>query len=238
MITFTLLTFRQSVLWPRYCLNDAGFEFRRPGGGRFFSSPKRPDRLWGPPSLIFSGYRGISSGVKRPECDVDHSPPSSAEVKNEWRCNCSVLICFDGIHRDSCTFLKEFLSVQHLYVCCNCAFSHSSFFLSCFSSFSVVFLVPSVPFAAHDGTVLACTVQPRIVAAACPHVLCLTVGRPSQQLIAMHASDLRRQFVPDLMTVLRMRADVQFCVRVTTPSAFQTKYRHWYDGRCCELRAI
>ena len=25
---------------------------------RFFNSPKRPDRLWGPPSLLFNGYRG------------------------------------------------------------------------------------------------------------------------------------------------------------------------------------
>jgi hypothetical protein len=32
-----------------------------------------------------NGYRGaLSLGVKRPEREVDHSPPSSAEVKNEW----------------------------------------------------------------------------------------------------------------------------------------------------------
>jgi hypothetical protein len=28
-------------------------------GARFFSSPQRPDRLWGPPSLLFNGYRGL-----------------------------------------------------------------------------------------------------------------------------------------------------------------------------------
>jgi hypothetical protein len=27
-------------------------------GKRFFSSPKCPERLWGPLSLMFSGYRG------------------------------------------------------------------------------------------------------------------------------------------------------------------------------------
>jgi hypothetical protein len=29
----------------------------------------------------------IFSGVKRPERNVNHSAPSSAEVKNEWRYN-------------------------------------------------------------------------------------------------------------------------------------------------------
>jgi hypothetical protein len=40
----------------------------------FFSSPPRPDRLWGPP-------RGISPGVKRPGREVEHSLPSSTEVR-------------------------------------------------------------------------------------------------------------------------------------------------------------
>jgi hypothetical protein len=50
----------------------------------FISSPPRPDRLWSPPSLL-SNERvpmDISLGVKRPERDADHSPPSSDKVKN------------------------------------------------------------------------------------------------------------------------------------------------------------
>jgi len=40
--------------------------------------------LWGPPSLLSNGYRGPFPGGKaRPGRDADHSPPSSAEVKNE-----------------------------------------------------------------------------------------------------------------------------------------------------------
>jgi hypothetical protein len=30
-----------------------------PGNARFLSSPQCPDRLWGPPSLLFKGFRGL-----------------------------------------------------------------------------------------------------------------------------------------------------------------------------------
>ena len=35
---------------------------RIPAVEEIFSSPKSPDRLWGPPSLLLSGYRGFSGG--------------------------------------------------------------------------------------------------------------------------------------------------------------------------------
>jgi len=47
-------------------------------------SPSRPDRLWGPPSLLFNGYRALFLGVKRPGREADHSPLSGAKVKNSW----------------------------------------------------------------------------------------------------------------------------------------------------------
>jgi hypothetical protein len=38
-----------------------------PGRGwEILSSPLRPDRLWGPPCLLSTGYQGLSLGVKRP----------------------------------------------------------------------------------------------------------------------------------------------------------------------------
>jgi len=46
-----------------------------------FSSPPRPDRLWGPPRLSTGGFY---LGTTRPEREADHSPPSSAEVRNAW----------------------------------------------------------------------------------------------------------------------------------------------------------
>ena len=48
-----------------------------PGGGEI--SCARPDRPWGPPSLLYNGYRVSFPGVKR--CGIYHPPSSSAEVK-------------------------------------------------------------------------------------------------------------------------------------------------------------
>jgi hypothetical protein len=48
---------------------------------RFFSSPERPDRLWGPSSFLFNGYGVLSPGVKQPGRDIYHSPPSIADVE-------------------------------------------------------------------------------------------------------------------------------------------------------------
>jgi hypothetical protein len=57
---------------------------RVPVGSRMFSS-RRPDRLWGSPSRLYNGYRGLfSPEVKRPWCEADHSSPTSAEAKNIW----------------------------------------------------------------------------------------------------------------------------------------------------------
>ena len=43
----------------------------------------RPDRLWGPPSLLYNGYRLSFLGVKRPERSVDHPPHLALRLKNE-----------------------------------------------------------------------------------------------------------------------------------------------------------
>jgi hypothetical protein len=46
---------------------------------------KTPEWLWVRPSLLFSRYRGSFPEVKRPGREVNSSPPSAVEVKNEWR---------------------------------------------------------------------------------------------------------------------------------------------------------
>jgi hypothetical protein len=38
---------------------DQGIDFWFPVGSGIFSSPRRPDRLWGPPSLLSNGHQGL-----------------------------------------------------------------------------------------------------------------------------------------------------------------------------------
>jgi len=52
-----------------------------PGGGEIFRTC--PDRPWGPPSLLYNGYRVFLGGKERPGYDADPSPPSSPVVMNE-----------------------------------------------------------------------------------------------------------------------------------------------------------
>jgi hypothetical protein len=42
-----------------YGLDDRGVGVRVLIGLRIFSSAVRPDQLWGPPSFLFNGYRGL-----------------------------------------------------------------------------------------------------------------------------------------------------------------------------------
>jgi hypothetical protein len=48
-----------------------------------------------------SGYR---VGIKQPGRDVDHSPPSSSEVKNEWSYTSAPPMCFQGVDRGNFNF--------------------------------------------------------------------------------------------------------------------------------------
>jgi len=45
---------------------------RIPVGTRFSA---RPDRPWGPPSVVYNGYRVFPGGKVRPGCAADYSPP-------------------------------------------------------------------------------------------------------------------------------------------------------------------
>jgi hypothetical protein len=51
----------------------------------FFSArySARPDWPWGPPSLLYNGYRVSPGGKVRPGRAADHSPLSSAAVMEE-----------------------------------------------------------------------------------------------------------------------------------------------------------
>jgi hypothetical protein len=67
-----------------YGLEERGVGVRVPVVSRIFSSPRRPDRLWGLPSLLSNGYRGLFARVKQQGREADHLPPASAEAKKMW----------------------------------------------------------------------------------------------------------------------------------------------------------
>jgi hypothetical protein len=50
---------------------------------RFFSSPKRPDPLWGSHSLLLNGYRGSFPGINWPGRHVHLQDLSSSKDKNK-----------------------------------------------------------------------------------------------------------------------------------------------------------
>jgi hypothetical protein len=95
-------------MYLRYATDPGYFFVAHPEysqGKRFVSSPKLPDGLWGPSSLIFNGYRGYFTGVKRLGQEVDSSPTSNVEVKNKWRYTSTPLRkCLHGVDRERYIF--------------------------------------------------------------------------------------------------------------------------------------
>jgi hypothetical protein len=72
-------------------------EFDSQQGQEIFSTPPRPDRLQGPPSLFIQWVPGtLPPEVKRPGREAYNSPPSSAEVKNGEAIP-SLPICLHGV---------------------------------------------------------------------------------------------------------------------------------------------
>jgi hypothetical protein len=51
---------------------------------RFPADSPHPDRLWGPPCLMFSGNRVLLLLIKGAGRETDHSPTSDGEVGNAW----------------------------------------------------------------------------------------------------------------------------------------------------------
>ena len=67
-----------------YIVTATGYGLDGPGsetGGAIFRTCS--DRPWGPPSLLYNGYRIFPRGKERPGRDADPSLPSSAVVMNE-----------------------------------------------------------------------------------------------------------------------------------------------------------
>ena len=77
-------------------------------GKIFYLLHTLPYQLWGPPSLLLNEYRNSYTGIKRPGRDVDPSPTSTAEVKNEWSYTTTPPICLSDVGSDNFTFTYQF----------------------------------------------------------------------------------------------------------------------------------
>jgi len=61
------------------------------------------------PSYSSMGIGFLFSGVKRPGRNVDHTPLSGAEIKNEWSCTSTPALCLPGL--DSDNFIVSLLNL-------------------------------------------------------------------------------------------------------------------------------
>jgi hypothetical protein len=88
-------------------LRSVRFEFRIPTGGRDVSLLRNVQLGCEahPPSYSM-GMGAISPAVKLTRHQADHSSPSRAELKNEWRYNSTFLMCLRDMYRDSFTVLN------------------------------------------------------------------------------------------------------------------------------------
>jgi hypothetical protein len=79
-----------------YGLDDRGFDFRQGLGIFLFTTASRP--ALGPTQPPIQWVPGaVSLGIKRPGCEADHTPPSSAEVKNAWSYTSTLPVRLHGV---------------------------------------------------------------------------------------------------------------------------------------------
>jgi hypothetical protein len=91
-----------SIWWLSYWL---AIRYLNPGRStRYFPLSDRPYRHRSLSSLLFNGRRGLFPVVRRPGCEFDHLPPSSARVKDEQRYNLTSPIRVHGVVRRTFCF--------------------------------------------------------------------------------------------------------------------------------------
>ena len=75
-------------------------------------------------------------GLERPGCKAGHSPPSSAEVKNEWSYTSAPSVCFHNAYRNKFSFARflQQCSVSVFWVMAprQCLIGHRRFDRMCF----------------------------------------------------------------------------------------------------------
>jgi len=85
--------------WPRNCSSTRGSSFLQ----------KCPRWFWGPPSLLFDGYKRPLPVGQVTNCEADSSAPSNVQAKNVWG-------CITAIHMPSWhTLIVPSFTEKHIY---------------------------------------------------------------------------------------------------------------------------
>jgi len=88
-------------------------------GSSGVSSPIRPERVCGPPSLRCNGYWGVLPlAEKQHEHEFDHSSASSAEAKSRWSYTSASLGCLHG--GEGQFYLYLYRDRDYYQTCCVC----------------------------------------------------------------------------------------------------------------------
>jgi hypothetical protein len=93
---------KQLIYWPGCGLPDPGFECQQKLEIFLFS--KLSKLVLGPTQPPIQGVLGFFPRGKTVGLEVDHSPASSAEVKNERSYTSTPPICHHGVDRETFTF--------------------------------------------------------------------------------------------------------------------------------------
>jgi hypothetical protein len=89
-----------SVECRNHGMDDLRFEFRQMKNIFLFFQTSRLGL--GHRRLLVGWVPGFFLRVKQLELEVDHAPPYSAEVKNDWIYTSTPTVCLRGVDRDKC----------------------------------------------------------------------------------------------------------------------------------------
>ena len=84
---------------------------------------KHSDQISCPLSLLFNGYQGTYPRVQQSEYELDHLPPSSAKVNNDWSYTFTPPVCLQSVVRDNLNFLLLMAMVVNKPQCVENGFS-------------------------------------------------------------------------------------------------------------------
>ena len=91
-------------------MDDSGFNPAK--GKRFISSSKRQTRFWGPPSLLFDGYRWREANHAPPFSAVAQGAKTRRKLDESRNLNCSVRVLHVFPLQDKCPVFHNVLVVK------------------------------------------------------------------------------------------------------------------------------